>query len=130
MKKTNDFAWYLSSFLSKYLAGEKNVSTNTIAAYRDTFRLFLLFCEEKKGIRSDRITLSFLTKELITDYLDWLEQERKCSIVTRNQRLSSIHGFLKYVQKELPENLFEIQRILGYFFQENKKDNCTLFDGE
>ena len=63
MKKTNDFAWHLSSFLGKYLAGEKNMSTNTIAAYRDAFRLFLLFCEEKKGIRPDRITLSFLTKE-------------------------------------------------------------------
>lgn len=119
MKKTNDFAWYLSSFLGKYLAGEKNMST--IAAYRDAFRLFLLFCEEKKGIRPDRITLSFLTKELVTDYLDWLEQERECSIVTRNQRLSSIHGFLKYVQKELPENLFEIQRILGISSKKTKK---------
>ncbi|MCY9698397.1 tyrosine-type recombinase/integrase [Paenibacillus alginolyticus] len=121
MKKMNDFAWHLSSFLGKYLAGEKNMSTNTIAAYRDAFRLFLLFCEEKKGIRPDRITLSFLTKELITDYLDWLEQERGCSIVTRNQRLSSIHGFLKYVQKELPENLFEIQRILGISSKKTKR---------
>lgn len=112
MKNYNDFAWYLSSFLTKYLPGEKNVSTNTIAAYRDTFRLFLLFCE-KKGIAPERVTLSLLTKELILGYLDWLEQERQCSIVTRNQRLSSIHGFLKYVQKELPENLFETQRILG-----------------
>lgn len=121
MKKTNDFAWYLSSFLGKYLAGEKNMSTNTIAAYRDAFRLLLLFCEEKKGVRPDRITLSYLTKELVTDYLDWLEQERGCSIVTRNQRLSSIHGFLKYVQHELPENLFEIQRILGISSKKTKR---------
>jgi site-specific recombinase XerD len=53
--------------------------------------------------------------------LDWLEQERQSSIVTRNQRLSSIHGFLKYVQKELPENLFEIQRILGISAKKTKK---------
>jgi site-specific recombinase XerD len=61
----------------------------------------------------DRITISLLTKELVIDYLDWLELERKCSITTRNQRLSSVHGFIKYVQKELPENLFALQRILG-----------------
>jgi len=113
MKKTNDFAWYLSRFLTKYLSGEKNLSTNTIAVYRDTFRLFLLFCEQKMEVTPDRITISLLTKELVIDYLDWLELERKCSISTRNQRLSSVHGFIKYVQKELPENLFALQRILG-----------------
>lgn len=113
MKNTNDFAWYLSCFLTKYLSGEKNMSTNTIAVYRDTFRLFLLFCDEKKGISPDQIIISILTKELITDYLDWLEHERECSIATRNQRLSSIHGFIKYVQKESPDNLFALQRIMG-----------------
>jgi len=121
MKKTNDFAWYLSSFLTKYLPGEKNMSTNTITVYRDTFRIFLLFCEKNKGINPDRITISLLTKELIIDYLNWLEHERKCSIVTRNQRLSSLHGFFKYVQKELPENLFEIQRILAISSKKTKK---------
>jgi len=121
MKKTNDFAWHLSSFLTKYLAGERNMSTNTIAAYRDAFRLFLLFCEEKKAIRPDKMTLAHLTKELVTRYLDWLEQERGCSIVTRNQRLSSIHGFLNYVQRQIPEHLFEIQRILGISSKKTKR---------
>jgi integrase/recombinase XerD len=113
MKKANDFARYLSRFLTNYLSGEKNLSTNTVAVYRDTFRLFLLFCEQKMEVTPDRISISLLTKELVIDYLDWLELERKCSITTRNQRLSSIHGFIKYVQKELPENLFALQRILG-----------------
>jgi len=113
MKKANDFARYLSRFLTNYLSGEKNLSTNTVAVYRDTFRLFLLFCEQKMEVTPDRLSISLLTKELVIDYLDWLELERKCSITTRNQRLSSIHGFIKYVQKELPENLFALQRILG-----------------
>lgn len=111
--KMNDFAWYLSSFLIKYLSGEKNMSNNTIASYRDTFRLFLFFCEEEKKISPDRITLSSLTRELVIEYLDWLEKKRKCCPLTRNQRLSSIQGFLKYVQRQSPENLFEIKRILG-----------------
>lgn len=123
MKKANDFARYLSRFLTNYLSGEKNLSTNTVAVYRDTFRLFLLFCEQKMEVTPDRISISLLTKELVIDYLDWLELERKCSITTRNQRLSSIHGFIKYVQKELPENLFALQRILGI---SSKKTGKTI----
>ena len=121
MKKANDFARYLSRFLTNYLSGEKNLSTNTVAVYRDTFRLFLLFCEQKMEVTPDRISISLLTKELVIDYLDWLELERKCSITTRNQRLSSIHGFIKYVQKELPENLFALQRILGISYRKTGK---------
>ena len=109
--KMNDFAWHLSSFLVKYLSGEKNMSKNTVSSYRDTFRLFLLFCEEEKKISPDRITLSSLTKELTIEYLNWLEKKRKCSMVTRNQRLSSIHGFLRYVQSQSPENLFDFEGL-------------------
>jgi hypothetical protein len=43
MKMTNDFAWYLSKFLTKYLPGERNVSVNTIESYRDSFRIFFYF---------------------------------------------------------------------------------------
>lgn len=111
--KNNDFAWYLSSFLTKYLAGEKRLSINTIAVYRDTFKLFLLFCDKVKKIPAERITLLMFNKTLILEYLDWIENERAGAIATRNQRLSSIRGFIKYVQSESPDNLFEWGRILG-----------------
>jgi len=48
MKQNPDFAKYLSNFLMKYLRGTLNVSKNTIASYRDSFKLFLLFMEEEK----------------------------------------------------------------------------------
>ena len=113
MKIKSDFARYLSMFLTRYLPGEKRMSTNTIAVYRDSFRIFLMFCEERKGISPEKVILSTFTRELVIEYLDWLEKERGCSVITRNQRLSCIHGFLRYVQKESPENLYELQRILG-----------------
>ena len=112
MKKTNDFAWYLSLFLSKYLPGQRNLSVNTIASYRDTFKLFLIFCDNTKGLKPEKVTLNSVTRKTITDFLEWIEKDRNCSIATRNQRLSAIHAFFRYVQKESPDNLFEIHRIL------------------
>ena len=112
MKKINDFAWYLSLFLSKYLPGQRNLSVNTIASYRDTFKLFLVFCDEAKGLKPEKVTFNSVTQKTITDFLEWIERKRKCSIATRNQRLSAIHAFFRYVQKESPNNLFEIHKVL------------------
>lgn len=48
MMRPTDFAKYLSAFLTKYLNGERNVSPNTILAYKDTFVQFITFMKEKK----------------------------------------------------------------------------------
>lgn len=110
--KQNDFSRYLTNFLSRYLPGQRNVSINTISSYRDAFKLMLIFCENIKKIKPEKITLEKLTKDLVIEFLTWLECERKCSISTRNQRLAALHSFFHYIQKESPENLYEIQRIL------------------
>ena len=112
MKKINDFAWYLSIFLSKYLAGQKNLSTNTIASYMDTFKLFLVFLNDDKKLKPQNITLNLIKRQTITEFLEWIEKKRNCCLSTRNQRLCAIHTFFRYVQKESPDSLFEIQKIL------------------
>lgn len=111
MKKA-DFSYYLSSFLGKYLSGQKNFSPNTIESYAATFKLLLIYCEEKKKIKPEHLNLSFLTHDTIIGFLDWIEKERNCKISTRNQRLVPLHSFFRYVQKQSPENLYEIQKIL------------------
>ena len=111
--KPTDFAKYLTEFLSVYLPSQKNVSKNTIHSYRDTFKLLIKYCQEIKRIPAERITLDVLSSELITDFLDWLETERKCSISTRNQRLAAIHSFFRYVQAEEPAGLFHFQKVIA-----------------
>src|ERR1700733_2492585 len=101
--KPTDFAKYLTEFLSVYLPAQKNVSKNTIYSYRDTFKLLINFCQEIKMIPVERITLKILSKELIIDFLEWLETSRKYTISSRNQRLAAIHSFFRYVQAEEPE---------------------------
>lgn len=111
MNPTN-FAKYLTDFLTTYLSGQRNASKNTIYAYRDTFKLLLKYCREEKNITIERISMDVLTAELITDFLSWLEYERKCSVSTRNQRLASIHSFFRYVQGEDPAGIYHFQQVI------------------
>ena len=46
MKKITDLARHLSGFFTEYLPATRNLSRNTIKAYRDTFRLLLVFFRE------------------------------------------------------------------------------------
>ena len=54
MKHPSDFAICISSYLTKHLAGTRNLSSNTIKSYRDTFCLLLLFMKEMNK-KIDRI---------------------------------------------------------------------------
>ncbi|MCL1981663.1 MAG: site-specific integrase [Clostridiales bacterium] len=108
-----DLPYYLTSFLGKYLPGEKNASSHTIQSYSFTFKLLLSFFESVKLIVPERLSMSDLARDTIVEFLDWLETERGCGITTRNQRLVAIHSFVRFVQKQSPENLYEFQQILN-----------------
>jgi len=108
-----DFPKSLADFLTKYLPAERGMSNNTIASYRMTFILLITFMEEYKGIKPQKLVFSDLTKACIVDFLNHLEQVRKCSVSTRNVRLAALHTFFKFVQYEWPEQLEECRSILS-----------------
>jgi len=110
--KPTDFSRYLSNFLTKYLPHERGASTNTITAYRDTFVILIRFMEHK-NIKIHKLTLEKLSKELIIEFLDWLQITRNCQNSTRNARLAAIHSFFRYVQYQNPGNLYASQEILS-----------------
>ena len=109
---TPDFAKHLSKFLSVYLPGVKNLSRNTILSYRDTFKLLLAFLEVNLNMKPEKLSITAITEVIILKFLEWLETQRGCSPRTRNQRLAAICSFMRYVQRECPECLHEIQKIL------------------
>jgi len=111
--KMTDFALLVNKFLTEYLGSIRNVSSNTILSYRDTVVLLIAFLSEKHSIRPERLSLATLSPEIIREFLEWLERERKCSISTRNQRLAAIHSFFRYVGSTQPEYLFQTQQILA-----------------
>lgn len=129
--KPTDFSFYLTGFLTKYLPGETGTSKNTIDSYRDTFILFLRFLRDVKKIPTDQLTLSMVTKNIIVEYLDWMEKSRRCSTSTRNVRLAALHSFFKYLQYENPDNLLEWQKILSIPVKKTEKKtiNYLTLDG-
>jgi len=52
----------------------------------------------EKEIAADRITFSCLGYDVVSSFLLWLEEERKCSIATRNIRLAALSSFAAYAQ--------------------------------
>lgn len=111
--KPTDFAEHLTEFLSVYLPQQKNASKNTIASYRDTFKLLLRYCQDHKGIPIEKLTLNMLSHNLVSDFLNWLETDRKCGISSRNQRLAAIHSFFRYVQYEEPKGILHFQKVIA-----------------
>jgi len=100
--KPTDFSIHVTSFLTHYLAAQRNLSPNTIKAYRDVFTLLLRFCRDVHGITPEKLRLEQIDVSLVEAFLDYLEAERKSSPSTRNHRLATLHAFFRYVQAEEP----------------------------
>ncbi len=97
-KKANSFLTLLGSWFGTYLPTAKGLSPATIKSYKTAFRVLLEFMYAEKGINAGEIRFEDLTSDTISAFLDWLEMERKCSISTRNHRLSVLNAFSEYAQ--------------------------------
>src|SRR3990172_1323001 len=86
----------LEAFFLERLQKQKNVSLNTIASYRDAFRLLLRFAEKRLGKRPSDLLLADLDTPLVSAFLDDLETERKNSARSRNARLAAIRSFFQF----------------------------------
>ena len=108
-----DFAVLLHRFLTAHLAGLRGCSPNTIASYRDTFKLLIAWFRDSRSIPPDKLTLDRIDADAITEFLDWLEAERHNSISTRNQRLAAVSSFFRWLQSQDPARMAGCQDILA-----------------
>ncbi len=74
--KSSDFSLFLTRYLTHYLPVQRNLSSNTICSYRDTFKLLLIFCRDEKGFNIAKLSLSKLDKKCIEEFLLWLTDSR------------------------------------------------------
>lgn len=88
---------YISKFFTEYLEEQRNVSPKTIDSYSDCFTLWLRFLHRENGIRPIKLMLTDLNYDAVISFLYYLENERDNGAASRNQRLSAIKCFAKYV---------------------------------
>lgn len=107
------FSTLLQKFFLHHLMQQKNVSPQTIASYRDTFRLLLSFTKNRLKKSPTQVTLDDIDAGLVLSFLSEIEQKRHNSIRTRNARLTAIRSFMNYVCLQDPLSLTTVQNILA-----------------
>ena len=120
----------LEAFFTDRLLCQQRVSPNTIASYRDTFRLLLTFAQQQTGRSPARLELTQLDAAMIAAFLKHLETDRGNSPRTRNVRLGAIHGFFNYCALRHPEHAALIARVLAIPAKRHEKRIVTFLTPE
>lgn len=113
MTTITPFSTLLQSFFTDRLINQRQVSTHTIASYRDTFRLLLAFAQQQLKKPPSKLTLDDLAAPFIGAFLDHIQNNRNNGSRTRNLRLTAIRSFFKYVAFQEPSRSAHIQRVLA-----------------
>ena len=107
------FPALLQRFFTERLMMHQDASAHTVAAYRDTFRLLLPFVQTRLGRAPSALRMEDLDATCLEAFLVHLERDRGNHPRTRNQRLSALHGFFRFVALSEPALSLHCQRILA-----------------
>ncbi|MGB6455055.1 MAG: tyrosine-type recombinase/integrase [Streptosporangiaceae bacterium] len=121
----------LQAFFTTRLTGQLGASPHTVAAYRDTWRMFLRHLAGTTGTPPHSLDLSAVTAPAVSDFLAHLENGRGNSVATRNARLAAIHSFFGYAAFCHPEHAAGISQIMAIPSKRHRRADLTyLTQGE
>ncbi len=103
----------LAPLLQRFLMQQRQASPHTISSYRDSFRQFLKFVQQRLRKPPSRLSFEEIDAPLIVAFLDELEKHQGVSVRSRNLRLTAIHSFFRYAAFEAPAHSAQIQRVLA-----------------
>jgi integrase/recombinase XerD len=117
----------LQAWFTERLITQRNSSPQTIASYRDTFRLLLAFAVERTGTQPSQLDFDDLDAPLIGAFLNHLEAQRGNTARTRNARLAAIHSLYRYAALKHPEHVATIGRVMAIPFKRHEHNSvCYL----
>lgn len=96
---------WIRRFLLEHIVEERNLSHNTQQSYRDALAMLLPFVAAQAESPLDRLRVIDLSESRVRAFLTHLEQVRKVSINTRNQRLASIHALARFISEYSPQHV-------------------------
>ncbi len=103
----------LQGFFTERLARQMHASAQTVAAYRDTFKLLLLFAARRSGTAPAQLRIDDVDAVAVGAFLEHLDIERHNSTATRNARLSAIHSFYRYALPLIPDRAHTASQVLA-----------------
>ena len=68
---------WLSKFLTDHLAGERDLSPQTISSYRDAIKLLLTWFRDVQATPPEKLRLSDLDRTRVLAFLDWLHDRTR-----------------------------------------------------
>lgn len=120
----------LQAFFTQRLIAQRGASPNTIAGYRDTWRLLLGFAARATGKAPWQLDIADLDAPLIGSFLDELETSRGNSARTRNNRLAAIRSMFAWAALRHPEHAGTIARVLAITPKRCQRNLVTYLTGE
>ncbi|MGO9203978.1 MAG: tyrosine-type recombinase/integrase [Limisphaerales bacterium] len=103
----------VQNFFTQHLMAERQLSSCTVASYRDTFRLLLGYFQAQTHRSASQQRLEDWDAPHILGFLEHLEKQRHCCARSRNARLAAIHCFMRFVSQQEPKHLALAVRVLA-----------------
>lgn len=119
---------WVRRFLLEYLVLERNLANNTRTSYRDMLVLLLPYSSELLKKSVDRLTVADLSPELLRKFLIHLEQNRNCSVATRNQRLGGLHALARFIGENSPEHVDWCAQVRLIPFKKTAHQSITYLE--
>jgi len=94
---------HIRRFLLEHVVADRNLSRNTQRNYRDAIRVLLRFMTERHRIDPADLTVEHVTADVVREFLQYLEQVRRNTAATLNQRVSVIHSLFRFIGRHIPE---------------------------
>jgi len=130
MRFSNALTHLVQEFFRAHLVGRRDVSPNTVRAYRDTMRMFLSFAGSLRRPTTAGLSVDDLGRETVLAFLDHIQTKRCNSSSTRNARLAAIRSFFQFVAQEDPSSLAVSQHVIGIPFKRTPVPTVTCLDRE
>jgi site-specific recombinase XerD len=103
----------LQAFFTERLIRQRQASTHTITAYRDALKLLVGFTAKRAGRPPSGLDISDINAEVITSFLDHLQDARANTVSTRDARLAAIRSLFRFAALRHPEHAATIEQVLA-----------------
>ena len=108
---------HVEAFLRETLSHHRGASQHTCDSYAYSFQLLFEFAAARLKVRPSSLALEQLDSELVSAFLEYLEDNRHNAPETRNVRLAAIKSFFHFLEYRHPAALEQIRRVLAIPFK-------------